>query len=407
MTRIAITGIGSINALGTGVAAFERGLREGHCGIGSLTRFATEGYRTACAAEAPMPVLPERVAGRTAQRLSHTARLALVAADEAWRSAGLEDGRAAGVVLGTTTGGMSGGEESYREESTVAGGRAPLAQWLETPVAVTTDAIAALIGSRGPRVTVSTACSSGANALGIAADWIRARQARAVVCGGAESLCRMTYSGFNVLQALDRVPCRPFDRERAGLSLGEGAAIFVLEDWALAERRGARILGELLGYGVSADAHHLTQPRPDGAGAILAMQRALADANIAAEAIDYVNAHGTGTPLNDAAETRAIKAVLGKRAYAVPVSSTKSQVGHCLAAAGAIEALAALLALRGGFVPPTATLREADPECDLDYVPRVSRPAALRTVLSNSYGFGGNNTSVVLRAAESAPTPTS
>ncbi|MBX3025155.1 beta-ketoacyl-[acyl-carrier-protein] synthase family protein [bacterium] len=402
MTRVAITGIGSINALGVGVEAFASGLREGRCGIGALTRFAAAGYRTACAAEAPPPPLPEAIPSGAARRLSHTARLAVVAAAEAWRGSGLDDGRTCGVVLGTTTGGLAGGEESYRIEGAGTGARAPLRDWLETPIAVATDAVAALIGSRGPRVTVSTACSSGANALGIAADWIRGGQATAVLCGGAESLCRMTYSGFNVLQALDRVPCRPFDRARAGLTLGEGAALFVLEAWEAAARRGAPILGELLGYGVSADAHHLTQPRPDGAGAILAMRRALADAGVDADRIDYVNAHGTGTPLNDAVETRAIKAVLGPRAYAVPVSSTKSQVGHCLAAAGAIEALAALLALRGGFLPPTVSLREPDPECDLDYVPARSRPAALRTVLSNSYGFGGNNTSVVLGAAPEA-----
>ena len=399
MTRIAITGIGSINALGVGVAAFADGLRAGRCGIGALTRFPADGYRTACAAEAPPAPPPAGMRSRDAARLSETARLALAAAAEAWAGAGLGDGRACGVVVGTTTGGMSLAEESYRRR--VAGGAEGLVStWLEAPIAVTTDAVAALIGSRGPRLTVSTACSSGANALGIGADWIRAGRVAAVLCGGAESLCRMTYSGFNVLQALDRVPCRPFDRDRAGLTLGEGAALFVLEDWAAATARGARILGELLGYGVSADAHHLTQPRADGAGAILAMRRALADAGVGAEAIDYINAHGTGTPLNDAAETRAIKAVLGARAATVPVSSTKSQVGHCLAAAGAIEVLAALLAMRGGFVPPTVNLREPDPECDLDYVPGASRPARLRTVASNSYGFGGNNTSVVLRAVE-------
>jgi 3-oxoacyl-[acyl-carrier-protein] synthase II len=209
----------------------------------------------------------------------------------------------------------------------------------------------------------------------------------------------MSYSGFNALQALDREPCRPFDRRRAGISLGEGAALFVLERWDQAEQRGAQILGELVSYGVSADAHHVTQPRPDGAGAVLAMRRALSEGGIAPETIDYVNAHGTGTPQNDVVETRAIKQVLGAHAYRIPVSSTKSQVGHCLAAAGAIEALASLLALRDAMVPPTATLSEPDPECDLDYVPRVSRRAQLRTVLSNSYGFGGNNTSLVLRGA--------
>jgi 3-oxoacyl-[acyl-carrier-protein] synthase II len=313
--------------------------------------------------------------------------------------AGLDDAGGVGVLLGTTTGGMAVGEEAYRAELTTGERTAALREWLETPINATTDILARAIGSHGPRLTISTACSSGANAIGLGADWIRAGRVAAVLCGGADSLCRMAYSGFNALQALDREPCRPFDRRRAGITLGEGAAMFVLEDWQVAATRGAPILGEFVSYGVSADAHHVTQPRPDGAGAVLAMRRALGEGGVAADSIDYVNAHGTGTPQNDVVETRAIKQVLGAHAYRIPVSSTKSQVGHCLAAAGAIEALAALLALREGFVPPTATLGEADPECDLDYVPVSSRRAALRTVLSNSYGFGGNNTSMVLRAA--------
>jgi 3-oxoacyl-[acyl-carrier-protein] synthase II len=210
----------------------------------------------------------------------------------------------------------------------------------------------------------------------------------------------MTYTGFNALQALDREPCRPFDKRRAGLTLGEGAAVFVFESWERAVQRAARILGEFVSYGVSADAHHLTQPRPDGAGAVLATQRALQEGGVAIEEIDYINAHGTGTPLNDVVETRAIKTVFGPRAYRIPVTSTKSMVGHCLGAAGAIEALASLLAIRHGFVPPTATLEEPDPECDLDYVPKASRSKILRTVLSNSYGFGGNNTSLIVRGCE-------
>jgi 3-oxoacyl-(acyl-carrier-protein) synthase len=208
----------------------------------------------------------------------------------------------------------------------------------------------------------------------------------------------MTFSGFNALQALDTVPCRPFDRDRAGLSLGEGAAMFVVEDAERAQARGATVLAEFLGYGVSADAHHITQPRPDGAGALLAMQRALHESGVAPEEIEYVNAHGTATPLNDVIETRALKALLSAHAYRVPVSSTKSMVGHCLAAAGAIEALACVLAMRGGFLPPTVNLQHADPECDLDYVPQISRTQSVRISLSNSYGFGGNNTSIVLRA---------
>ena len=326
-----------------------------------------------------------------------------MAAREALESAGLA-GRTAersvevGVVLAATTGGMYNAEEGFRRSLL---GLAPARRtaMLAMPVSASGDLLANLFGCHGPRLTVSTACSSGANALGIAADWIRSRRAAAVLCGGTDSLCRMTFSGSSALQALDTVPCRPFDRRRHGLSLGEGAALFVFEDREHARARGATILAEFLGYGISADAYHITQPRPDGAGALLAMQRALQEAGVAPEQVDYVNAHGTATPLNDVLETQAIKALCGPRAYRIPVSSTKSMIGHCLAAAGAIEALACVLALRGGFVPATATLEEPDPECDLDYVARVSRPHAVRTVLSNSYGFGGNNTAIVLRKA--------
>jgi 3-oxoacyl-[acyl-carrier-protein] synthase II len=397
--RIAVTGYGTINALGTGVDAFATALREGRCGIGELTLFPSDGFRTSLAAEVRDLAAPADMPRALVHGTSRTGLLALVAADEAWRMAGIGDGSGAGVLLGTTTGGMAVGEDAYRLELADPDRRLALRGWLETPISVSTDLVARVIASCGPRLTISTACSSGANALGLAADWLRAGRVDAVLCGGADSLSRMAYSGFNALQALDRAPCRPFDRSRAGITLGEGAAMFVLERWDSAERRGASILGELVSYGVSADAHHVTQPRPDGAGAVLAMQRALAEGGVAPDAIDYVNAHGTGTPQNDLVETRAIKQVLGAHAYRIPVSSTKSQLGHCLAAGGALEALACLLALRDGFVPPTATLTDADPECDLDYVPRTSRRAALHTVLSNSYGFGGNNTSLVLRHA--------
>lgn len=402
MRRIAITGMGSVNALGSGVAAFERGLRAGTCAAGEVTLFPTDGCRSTIAAEVSALEAPAGIPPPIARRASRSSMLALVAADEAVRMAAADAGllASAGVVLGTTTGGTILGEESYRRTLLADARERRLSQWLEAPVSVVTDTVARVHGAYGPRLTVSTACSSGANAIGIAADWIRDGRAEVVLCGGTDSLCRMTFSGFNSLQALDRRPCRPFDRERAGLTLGEAGAVFVFEDWQRASDRGARVLGEFLGYGISADAHHLTQPRPDGEGASMAMRRALAEAGVAAEEIDYVNAHGTGTPQNDVAETRAIKAVLGSRAAAVPVSSTKSMIGHCLGAAGAIEALASLLAIRGGFLPPTANLENADPECDLDYVANASRPASLRTVLSNSYGFGGNNTSLVLRAVE-------
>jgi 3-oxoacyl-[acyl-carrier-protein] synthase II len=333
------------------------------------------------------------------RRTSRTAVLALYAAAEAWKMAGggASDASTAGLVLGTTTGGMPVGERCFRDalDRGAQGGR--LGGWMEAPVSAPTEVVATALGCGGPRSTVSTACSSGANALGFAADWIRAGRATVVLCGGTDALCRSTYSGFDALQALDRDRCRPFDRQRSGLSLGEGAAMFVFEEWEHAVRRGARILGEFVSYGISADAHHLTQPHPDGAGAAAAMRRALSEGGVAPETVDYINAHGTGTPMNDAIETRAIKAVFGAHAYRIPVTSTKSMVGHCLGAAGAIEALASLIAVREQFVPPTVSLTDPDPECDLDYVPHTSRRATVGVALSNSYGFGGNNTSLILR----------
>ena len=400
MRRVVITGAGTINALGVGVEAFESGLRAARCAIGTVSVFDGGAYRSSCAAEVTDLSAPAWLPSPTARRASRSDLFALIAAREALDGAGLNDAvLELGLAVGATTGGMHSSEE-YLRRSLLGLPTLRRRAILTTPVSASTDLLANVLGCEGPRLTVSTACSSGANALGIAADWIRSGRAEAALCGGVDSLCRMTFSGFNALQALDTVPCRPFDRRRAGLTLGEGAAMFVLEDRDRALARGAAPLAEFLGYGISTDAHHITQPRPDGAGALLAMQRALAESDVAAEEIDYVNAHGTATVLNDVLETRAIKALCGAHAYRIPVSSTKSMVGHCLAAAGAIEALACVLALRGGFVPATATLVEPDPECDLDYVPRVSRAQTLRTVLSNSYGFGGNNTALVLRRAE-------
>ena len=402
MRRVAITAAGSINALGTGVERFAEGLRAGRCAIGPLSVIPDLGFRSRSVAEVRDLALPGDVAEPLAELASRSTKLALVAALEAWRSGGLErdDARRTAIVVGTTTGGMSRGEENYRRLLSGKPQEARLSGWLEAPVAAPTEAVAQALGCAGPRLTVSTACSSGAHALGIAADWIRAGRAETAVAGGVDGLCLMTYSGFDALHALDERPCRPFDRTRAGLSLGEGAALFVLEDWEHASARGVRPLAELVAYGTSSDAHHLTQPRPDGAGAVLAIRNALERGGVLPEEIDYVNAHGTGTPLNDVVETRAIKTVLGARAYQIPVSSTKSMVGHCLGAAGAVELLASIIALREQFAPPTATLTESDPDCDLDFVPGAARPAAIRTVLSNSYGFGGNNCAIVVRAAE-------
>jgi 3-oxoacyl-(acyl-carrier-protein) synthase len=240
-----------------------------------------------------------------------------------------------------------------------------------------------------------TACSSGATAVGYARDLVRDGLAEVVICGGAEPLCRITYSAFNALQAVDPEPCKPFDKSRQGLNLGEGAGIIVLEELQHALERGAIIYGEMLGYGVSCDANHMTAPDPQGEGAVLAMQRALADGRVGREEVDYINAHGTATPTNDPIETRAIKTLFGAYALRLPVSSTKAMTGHTLGAAGAIEAVVSLLALHHRFIPPTINHREPDPGCDLDYVSEGARDADLRVVLSNSFAFGGNNTALL------------
>jgi 3-oxoacyl-[acyl-carrier-protein] synthase II len=397
--RVVITAAGSWNALGAGVAAFLEGLRTARCAIGEMTLFATEGYRTRRAAVAPDTGI-EWLPRALVRRLSRSDRMALECVREAWRAVGLGDCRLepprGGVAIGGTTGGMLEAEERHRR-ATLASERLGAPILLSMPVHATADAIATTFDLRGPRLTVATACSSSVNAIGLAADAIQEDRADVMIAGGTEAHCKMTFAGFNALQAIDPDVCRPFDRRRAGLSLGEGAAILVLEEEGRARRRGATILAEIAGYGVSADAHHMTAPDPEGRGAVLAMSRALAEAKTAPGDVDYVNAHGTGTPHNDPIETRAIRSVFGEHAGRLAVSSTKSQVGHCLGAAGAIETLATVLAIRHGFVPPTVNLEETDPECDLDYVPRSLREARVRVALSNSYGFGGNNASICLR----------
>jgi len=402
MRRVVITGAGSWNGFGAGVPRFLEALQNSRCAIGDMTLFSTAGFRTGRAAVAPTPEVDDLAGVGVGPRLSRSDGMALAAAREAWQSSGIGEAKLAtdriAVVVGGTTGGMLEAEEVLRRRRSGELARMHLRGLVTMPVASTADVLAHAFGCAGARATVVTACSSSANSLGFAADLIQEGRADAALAGGTDAHCKMTYAGFNALQALAPDVCRPFDRRRAGLSLGEGAAMFVLEEEAPARRRGAVILAEFGGYGMSADAYHMTAPDPEGRGAVLAMRRALREARVAAEAVEYVNAHGTGTPQNDPIETRAIKEVFGAHAQRLAVSSTKSQTGHCLGAAGAIEILATVLALRQGFVPPTIHLEEPDPECDLDYVPGAARERRLRVAVSNSYGFGGNNTSVVLAA---------
>ncbi|MCC6765346.1 MAG: beta-ketoacyl-[acyl-carrier-protein] synthase family protein [Deltaproteobacteria bacterium] len=399
---VVVTGLGTVNALASSVDAFAAALRAGTCAIGPVTGFDASGYRSRIAAEVKGLAAPDWLPPALRRRASRSDLFALVAAAEALRESGLDVAGAparVGVVLGATTAGMMAAETSLHARIAGTARRYRRSRLVGTPIATSADLLAHVFGLGGPRLVLSTACSSSGTALGVARDWIRLGRADVVLAGGTESMCRTIFAGFNALKALSLEPCRPFDRRRAGLSLGEGAAILVVESAAHAARRNARAHATILGYGMSADAHHLTAPHPEGTGAALAMERALARAGIAAEEVGYINAHGTGTPLNDVVEAAAIARVFGEAADRVAVSSTKAAVGHTLGAAGAIEGLTSVLALRDGFLPPTVNLDEPDPACRLDFVPRASRPAALRYALSNSYGFGGNNTTVVFGRA--------
>jgi 3-oxoacyl-[acyl-carrier-protein] synthase II len=399
---VVVTGLGTVNALAHSTADFAAALRAGTCAIGPVTGFDATGYRSRIAAEVKRLLIPAWLSPPLRRRASRSDLFALVAAREALADSGLDVAAAparVGVVLGATTAGMMSGETAFRARLDGTSRRYMKTPLLGMPMATSADLLATVFGCAGPRLVLSTACSSSGTALGVALDWIRLGRVDAVLAGGTESMCRTIFAGFNALHALALEPCRPFDRHRAGLSLGEGAAVLVIESAEHAARRNARAHAAILGYGMSADGHHLTAPHPEGIGAVLAMRRALARSGVAPADVGYINAHGTGTPLNDGVEAGAIRTVFGAAADRVAVSSTKSAVGHTLGAAGAIEGVATIVALRDGFLPPTVNLHEPDPACGLDFVPRTSRPAALRYALSNSYGFGGNNTTVVFGRA--------
>jgi 3-oxoacyl-[acyl-carrier-protein] synthase II len=398
--RVVVTGLGTVNAVARSAPEFYLALKEGRCGVGPVTVFDTTDFRSHTGCEvhdfAPRDMLPRSM---RLKRLSRSDAMAMVSAVEALTDAGIFPPPSellpdTGVVIGGGAGGMLECESVYRDYL-LGGGRKPTySNFAAFGCASSADHIATQFGLMGPKTTFMTACSSGATAIGYARDLIQTGAAKIIVCGGTEPLCRITYSAFNALQAVDLEYCKPFDKNRQGLSLGEGAGIMILEEITHAIARGARIYGEILGYGVSCDAHHMTAPDPEGGGAMLAMRRALDDSGIVPETVDYINAHGTATPANDAMETKAIKALFGNQAYRIPVSSTKSMTGHTLGAAGAIEGVVSLLAIHHGFIPPTIHHRTPDPQCDLDYVVEGAREAELKVVLSNSFAFGGNNTAV-------------
>ncbi|HEU4521293.1 MAG TPA: beta-ketoacyl-[acyl-carrier-protein] synthase family protein [Thermoanaerobaculia bacterium] len=395
--RIAVTGLGIICSIGRNRDEVWRSICESRAGIGKLTRFPRETFPTDIAAEVEADIdslVP--LTGREAKRMSRTDLLAVIAAHQALEQANEASlplpTRRAVVSTGTSTGGLLEGEEFYFKRLVVGRKRAPASQVLQQPTSAPSDAVARAFNLGGGVVSNATACASAGAAIGMAADYLRSRHADVALAGGSDALCRLTYSGFNVLQAVDPQPCTPFGADRKGITLGEGAAYLVLERWEDAEARGATILAELCGYGASCDAHHPTAPAEDGRGAEAAIRTALSSSGM--PAVDYVNAHGTGTVLNDSAETRAIAAALGS---GVPVSSTKSYFGHTLGAAGGVEAVISVLALMHQVAPPTLRLATAAEDCELDYIPHTPRPMAMGSVLSNTFGFGGSNVSLLFR----------
>ncbi|MBK5259503.1 MAG: beta-ketoacyl-[acyl-carrier-protein] synthase family protein [Thermoanaerobaculia bacterium] len=398
-TRIAVTGAGIICSIGNNKEEVWRSICESRAGIAKLTRFPGETFPTDIAAEVAGDFESELpISGREAKRLSRTDLLAVKAAAEAIAQA--NEGASSPLPLeravvstGTSTGGLLEGEDFYFKRLVVGRRRAPASHVLQQPTSAPSDAVAHAFGAGGGVVSNATACASGGAAIGMAADYLRARHADVAIAGGSDALCRLTYSGFNVLQAVDSSPCSPFGAERKGITLGEGAAYLVLERWDDAVRRGANILAEFCGYGASCDAHHATAPAEDGRGALAAMRAALEESGLTS--VDYVNAHGTGTLLNDSAETRAIESALGT---AVPVSSSKSYFGHTLGAAGGVEAVISVLALMNQIAPPTLRLSHTAPDCNLDYIPHTPRPMAMASAISNTFGFGGSNVSLLFRA---------
>lgn len=397
--RVVITGAGIVTALGIGWKKNAEGFRLGKNAVRAVTLFDVSRQRVKMAAQAEIPnALPAtRLSPQQLRRMDRATRLLVLAAHEAWQQSGWEPSENLPLVLGTTSGGMSLGEAYYRQAINTPGDHRRQATRVQHYQAQrqASDLLNAF-GFSGPITIIANACASGANSIGHAWDILRRGHARRVLTGGYDALSQMVFAGFDSLQALSPTQCRPFDAHRDGLALGEGAAVLALETLDDARKRNAEILGEIVGYGAATDAHHLTQPHPDGDAALASMSAACAAANLIPEKINYINAHGTGTPLNDSAEAAAINRWAGDSAKKIPVSSTKSCIGHLLGGAGSVEAVICLMTLREQWLPPTLTLQTPEPACAF---PLVQKPtdAKVEYALTNSFGFGGANASLILR----------
>ncbi|MHB9025489.1 MAG: beta-ketoacyl-ACP synthase II [Armatimonadota bacterium] len=408
MRRAVITGVGPITPIGIGKEAFWQGLQAGRSAVERITTFDASQFRSQIAGFVHDFQPEEYLDAKRLKRLDRYSSFAIVAARLALDDAGLapaeEDRSRMGVSIGSALGGVGFAEQQFMRY-TVQGLRAvePALALLVFCGAGSCN-ISIEFGLTGPSSANANSCSSGTIALGEALEWIRRGAADVVLAGGSEApLSPLCYGAFALIRAMStrneepERACRPFDAGRDGFVMAEGAAMLVVEELEHARARGARIYAEITGYSLTNDAYHMTAPNPEGLHAARAIEMALADAAMRPEEIDYINAHGSATPLNDNSETRAIKRVFGEHAYRIPISSTKGHHAHPLGAAGAIEAAACALALERHFVPPTVNLEMPDPDCDLDYVPQVGRDATLNAVLSNSFGFGGINSCLVLR----------
>ncbi len=396
--RVVITGLGIVSAVGNSVSEFWNSLIEGKDGTKKITVFDPTPYRIKIAAEVSGLNPEDHFTKKEVRRLSRCDQFGLVAFREAWSSARFNqdpvDKSRVGVILGAGSGGILSVERYFRD----------FYQGLKTPspsllicysLATTTDHVALEASLNGPRSTTATVCSSSSVSLGVAYETIQMGQADVMVSGGSDSLCEVSFSGFSSLKLVDSESCKPFDKRRQGLVIGEGAGILILEELEHAMKRNAPILAEFLGYGICADAYHLTSPEPNGEGVERVIQMALAHAGVSPEEVDTINAHGTATPFNDIAETRGIKRVFGEKAKEIPISGIKSMVGHCLGSAGGIEAVATVLTIKNGMIPPTIHYEVADPLCDLYYTPNQSIRKDVRVAISNSFAFGGNNACLV------------
>jgi len=406
--RVVVTGVGLVTALGIGTEETWTGLCEGRSGVGEITRFDTTQFSTKIAAQVPDFDPLRWIKKRDVKKMDTFIHYAIAAAALATEEAGLEISpevsERTGVFIGSGIGGFNIIEREHN--NLIRGGPRKISPFFipSSIINLAAGQVSIRLGAKGPNSAPCTACSSGSHAVGDAFRLISRGEADIMIAGGSEAaITQMGVGGFAAMRALSTrnddpwTASRPFDRDRDGFVMGEGAGIVVLEELELARKRGAPIVAELVGYGMSGDAFHITLPSEDGNGGFRVMQNTLKDAGVTPDQVSYINAHGTSTPHNDRLETMAIKKLFGDHARKVPISSTKSMVGHLLGAAGAVEAGIAALALQRQVVPPTINYQTPDPDCDLDYVPNESRSVKLQYVLSNSFGFGGTNAALLFK----------